>query len=103
RPHVRSLRQQLVEWDAERRPVFTYNRPQPDIVAGVKLRGGEMVFLTSHGQCVRLDADRHEKLTFAAKRNVQPFGGVDVLANGHVLLTHTDAVAEYDADGRPVW
>jgi HEAT repeat protein len=98
-----ACRNQLVEWDADRREVYTVRREQHDISAAAKMRTGEIVYLTTAGTCVRLDAHRREVRSYSVGRRVNPFGALEVLATGHVLLALTDAVAEFDADGRQVW
>ncbi len=73
------------------------------ITAAKKLRGGEVVYVTLVGQCVRLDRDGKEAGSFALGRI--PVGGLDLLPNGHILavLQAEDRVAEFDAGGKEVW
>jgi hypothetical protein len=97
------VRNQLVEWDQQRREVFHYPRPQHDIAAAQRLRNGEAVFVTASGACVRLDAQAKEVKSFSVPPLLYAFGGLEVLSNGHILVTSRDGVAEYTADGRKVW
>ena len=98
-------RNQLIEIDARRVEVFSYQRPAPqfDICAAQKLRSGDAIFLTRTGQCIRLDAKGKEGRPFLVPPTLT-YGGIDVLPNNHVLVTQKDCVAEYDGTGgAPVW
>jgi hypothetical protein len=97
-------RNQLVEFDTKQREVFSYQRQQYDICAAQKLRTGEAVFVTTQGQCVRVDNKGKEGKSFPVSRMLSVLGGIEVLPNNHVLVTQRDSVAEYDgAGGAPVW
>jgi len=99
-------RNQLLELDTRQAPqvkeVFTFPRAQRDIVAAQKLRSGEIVFLSTNGVCVWLDAKGKETRSFPVGR-MYVYGGVEVLPNNHVLVTQYTEVAEYDTSGRQVW
>jgi HEAT repeat protein len=101
---VVTARNQIVEFDSANPPneVFSHKRPQQDILAAQKLRNGEIVFVTTTGSCVRIDAKGKEVRTFQAGR-MYVAGGLEVLPNNHVLMTLKDGVTEYDVDGRVVW
>jgi hypothetical protein len=98
-------RNQLVELNGKQEIVFTHQRAQQaDIIAGQRLRNGEMVYVTQGGTCVRLDATGKEIKTFPVGRMYYSVGTVEVLPNNHVLVTQKDMVAEYDGNGgAPVW
>ncbi|HEY1378860.1 MAG TPA: HEAT repeat domain-containing protein [Gemmataceae bacterium] len=98
-------RNQLVELDARQQQVFSHQRnQQADIAAAEKLRSGEIVYVTTGGTCVRLDAKGKEIKSFPIGRMYYSFGGLDVLPNNHILVTQRDGVAEYDGSGGPpVW
>ncbi len=99
-----TCRNQLVEWDARQNQAFSYQRNQHDIVAAQKLRSGEMVYVTTTGTVVRLDAKGKEIKSFQIGRMYFSFGGLEVLPNNHVLVTQQNSVAEYDGSGGPpVW
>jgi HEAT repeat protein len=95
-------RNQILELDGRQREVFSHPRPQQDVMAAQKLRSGEVVFVTSGGACVRLDAKGKEVKTFQVGRTYA-YGGLEVLPNNHVLVTQMNEVTEFDADGRVVW
>jgi HEAT repeat protein len=95
---------QLVEFDTHQRQVFSYQRPTYDIRAGQKLRSGEAVFVTATGDCIRVDAKGKEVKSFKVLSMASAIGGIEVLPNNHVLVTHRTGVAEYDGTGgNPVW
>jgi hypothetical protein len=96
---------QLIEVDRSGKEVFTHGRPNHDIMAAYKAGNGQIIFLTSAGLCVRLDASGKELKSFATGQSINWTSGLDVLPNGRILVSHHDRgrVVEYDLDGRPVW
>jgi HEAT repeat protein len=100
---VIASRNQLVEVDRQNKEVFTYRRPQHDLMAGARLRDGQFVYVTASGFCFRLDAAGHEVKNFPVGP-CQP-GGIDVLPSGRILVAQHlhNLVAEYDPDGKMVW
>jgi HEAT repeat protein len=99
-------RSHVLEWDAEQRSVGKpYERPQPgqDIVAATKLRNGELIVLTNQGNCIRLDKDG-KKLSESSPngQSFVPFGYIDALPTGNVLVTQQNTIAELDAEGKQV-
>jgi HEAT repeat protein len=96
-------RSEIVEVDPAGKTVFSFNRPDGDIMAAQKLRDGQVVFATSSGTCVRLDAGGREVKTFAIGGVV--VGSLEVLPNGRILIPqyNTNKVVEYDLEGRAVW
>jgi hypothetical protein len=96
-------RNQVVEWDERQREVFAYHRATQDIAAAAKGRNGEVVLVTQSGTCVRVDPTTRREIGSFATRRTYGYGAVEVLPNGHILMTHQDRVAEYDANGRPHW
>jgi len=97
-------RSHVLEWDGEQRAVGKpYERPQQDIVAATKLRSGEMIVLTNQGNCIRLDKDGKEVSASSPRaQSFVPFGYIDALPTGNVLVTQQNAVAEFDTDGKQV-
>jgi HEAT repeat protein len=97
-------RNQLVQVDRTGKEVFTHSRPTSDIMAGQKLRNGQIVYITNTGNMVRLDSTGKELKTVAVQAP-QMWGGIDVLPNGRVLAPQysNNKVVEYDADGKVVW
>jgi hypothetical protein len=75
-----------------------------NIFRGLKLRNGEVVFLTGQGTLTRLDAKGREIKTIRVGNPGNLFGAIDVLPNGHVLvpLWGLNCVIEYDNNGREI-
>jgi hypothetical protein len=92
------------ELDRDGKAVWTYLCKAGIIYAARKGRNGEVTLATSGATCIRLDAEGKEITTFPAVR-VLASGGIDVLANGNVLLGDyvQNKVIEYDAKGKVVW
>ena len=85
----------LIEWDRDRKQVFTFNRPEYDVVSGRKLRTGEYLFLTQRGQLIRLDKEGKQVKTYNVGR-INYWAGLDLMANGKVLITQFNAITEVD-------
>jgi hypothetical protein len=97
-------RSHILEWDGEQKSVGKpYERPMQDIVAATKLRNGELIILTNQGNCIRVDRDGKELNAGASTaRSFVPFGYIDALPTGNVLVTLSNAIAELDAEGKQV-
>jgi HEAT repeat protein len=83
-----------------------FSKPMPiGLVAAYKGRDGVFTCLTNNGQCVRLSAEGKELNTFAAGRDAGWTSGIDVLPNGHVLISqpNMNTVTEMDTEGKSVW
>jgi HEAT repeat protein len=87
--------------DGGGKEVFSYNRPNYDIMAAAPLSDGQFFLVTNGGQGVRVDASGKETKTFATGV-VQQFTGLDVLPDGKVLLPQasTGKIVELDAEGK---
>jgi HEAT repeat protein len=95
-------RNQLQEVDRSGREVYTIPRPANDVVAARRMANGQIVCVTAQRQVVRLDTSGKEIKSFTVPMLMQ--NGIEVLADGHVLLPviWTNKVTEYDADGKTV-
>jgi HEAT repeat protein len=93
----------MVEMDRAGKDVFTYNRPNFDIMSGYRAPDGQAVIVTNNGMVVRLDASGKEVKTFHL--GGQAPWSVQLLPNGRVLvpLPNNNKVVEYDGDGKVVW
>jgi hypothetical protein len=98
----------LVEVNRNKEPIWSYQRPNNDIVRARKLPSGEVAFITNLGINAvyqRMDA-RTQKINSSFK--VTPvqiqFGSMEVLPNGNVLVPHNNnaRVIEYNQDGAQV-
>jgi outer membrane protein assembly factor BamB len=100
------MQNQLVELDRDGKQVFAFARPTHDIFRGLKLRNGDVVFITNAGMLTRLDGrTRREIKTFPVGQVGSLWGSMDVLPNGHVLVPQFPAnrVVEFDGNGKEVW
>jgi HEAT repeat protein len=99
-----ACRHQLVEVDRSGKEVFAIQRPGQDVLCAYKLRDGQIVCLTSNGQCLRMDTSGKVVKSFVAGPSIYG-SGLDVLPNGHVLVAQfaNNRVVEFDADGQTVW
>lgn len=88
-------RNQVVEWDRNRKAVTTITRNQYDIVAGLKLRSGEFAVYTQQGQLITFDKDGKQVATMMAGRPNYN-ATMQALPNGSLLVTQQRSVAEVD-------
>lgn len=95
--------EKMLELDPKGKEVLACNPTGSTIQAGARRANGQMVLVTDTGLCLWLD--RTGKELKRCQVGVIPIGGLDVLANGRVLLAHKDQdrVAEYDDEGNAVW
>jgi hypothetical protein len=93
----------LLEVDRTGKEVLSVGGVGP-FTAACKARNGHVICLTQAGQCLRLDAAGKQLKSFPSNRQAGWTSGLDLLRNGHILITQPDRakVAEYDADGKLV-
>jgi len=89
-------RQQLMEWDRNRKAITTITRNQYDIVAGLKMRNGEFAVYTTQGQIVTYDKDGKQLATMAAGRPYSSYATMQLLPNNNLLVSQQQRVAEID-------
>jgi streptogramin lyase len=96
----------MLEIDRTGKSVFTKNfRGQFNMTAAYKSRVGEYVVLTGAGKCLRLDSAGKEIKSFNAGRDGSWTSGLDLTADGRILITQPNAnrVQLFDRDGKAVW
>jgi HEAT repeat protein len=95
---------QLLEVDRAGKEVYTINNVAGGITAAYRARNGNIICLASNGQCIIMDTSGKHLKTFASNRNAGWTSGLDLLSNGHVLITqpNRNKVAEYDLEGKLV-
>jgi HEAT repeat protein len=95
----------VLEVDRTGNEVFRRGFGGQHVTAAYKMRNGEMVVLLGQGTCVRLDSAAKEIKTFPSGRDSGWTSGIDVLPNGHILISqpNRNMVSEFDADGKSVW
>ena len=100
-------RNRIIELDKDWKEVLSYTRQPFDIVAGVRLPKGDVLFVTNAFQganCIRLD----NKLKETAKTNtfgrIQSNQTMDATDDEKILVCEFDRVAEYDLKtGKQIW
>jgi HEAT repeat protein len=95
---------QLLVVDHAGKEQFRHDRPNHDIMTAVRLRDGQFFFITNGGLGTRLDARGNLAKSFPVGQ-VHQFGGLDVLANGRLLIPQVSGakLAEVDGDGKTHW
>ena len=88
-------RQQIIEWDKDRKAVATITRQQFDIVAGAKLRNGDFAVYTQQGLIVTYDKSGKQLDQFNAGRGNYN-STMQVLPNGKILISQFRGIAEVD-------
>jgi HEAT repeat protein len=70
--------------------------------AAYKGRDGHIVCLSQNGQCLRMDTTGKVLKSFPSGRGPGWTSGLDLLPNGHILISQPDhnKVSEYDAEGK---
>ncbi|MBY0521980.1 MAG: PQQ-binding-like beta-propeller repeat protein [Gemmataceae bacterium] len=95
---------QMVVVDSTGKSVWTFARPEHDIMTAVRMRNGQTIMIANGGQAVHIDATGKVGKMFAVNFNHQ-FGGIDLLPNGRIVVPqiNLNKVVEFDADGKSVW
>ena len=98
----------LVEVDRNKNEVWSYQRPQQDMVRAKRLPSGEVAFITNQGvgaTFTRMDPKTQKvNKSFTIGQVSMLFGNWEVLPNGHILVPHYNqaSVIEYDDNGKQV-
>jgi HEAT repeat protein len=101
-----AARGQMIEIDRAGKEVFTFNRPNQDIIEAKKLKNGQYAYVTQNGEYGRIDSAGKAVKTARGIGSYQWYGcGIDILPNDHILypLYNQNQVIEYDGDGKQVW
>ncbi len=93
---------QLVEVDRTGKEVYAIHNVPGGITAAYRRATATSSVLTQNGQCVLMDTTGKQLKSFASNRQAGWTSGIDLLANGHILITQPDRnkVAEYDRQGK---
>jgi HEAT repeat protein len=91
----------LMEVDRAGNEIFSISRPH-DVIMARKMRDGQIILVSTMRQCIRMDTTGKQLKSFPLQWAWQT--GVDILANGHVVIPATwmNKVTEYDAEGKTV-
>jgi HEAT repeat protein len=95
----------ILEVDRAGKEVYTIDgKVLRGITAACRARDGHIVCLAQTGQCLILDTTGRQLKSFPSNRQAGWTSGLDLSANGHILITQPDRnkVAEFDAEGKQV-
>ena len=93
----------LIEFDAAGKTVLDIKIDHPH--AAYKTADGQMIYLTSDGTCIRLDAVGKEVKRFVSGLDRATGGWIDLTPRGRILVDHLRqiGVAEFDLQGKRLW
>jgi hypothetical protein len=103
-----AMQGRLIEVDRDRKEVWSYQRPNQDIIRAKKLPNGEVAFITNLGAnatFTRMDAATQKvNKSFQVMQVQMLFGSMEILPNGNVIVPHYNLqrVIEYNKDGGQV-
>jgi hypothetical protein len=103
-------RNQVVQYDKEMKQLWSFQRPNYDIMGGRRLPGGDVVFVTNAFQGPNLhrlevkEVEKNGNKSWEAKDDGKPltlgrmqqFQSIDVTGDDRVLVCEFNRVAEYD-------
>jgi HEAT repeat protein len=94
--------QEVLLVDRAGKDIFRRNFGEPVVYGAAQVRNGDIFCFMEGGTCLRVNSSGQEIKTFPSGRNSHFTGGIDVLSNGHVLITqpNQNAVVEVDGDGK---
>jgi HEAT repeat protein len=93
----------ILDLDREGKETTTIARPG-GVLGAYRLRTGVIVAITRNGRCLLLNAEGKQLGSFAAGNTGNASGRLDLLANGHILITQTqrNKVVEFDSAGTKI-
>ncbi|MFO0968689.1 MAG: PQQ-binding-like beta-propeller repeat protein [Gemmataceae bacterium] len=93
----------LMEFDATGKTVLDLKIDRP--IAARKTAGGQMIYLTGDGACVRLDAAGKEVKRFVPGLDSATGGWIELTPRGRILADHLRGigVGEFDLEGKRLW
>jgi len=103
-----TCRNRIIELDKDWKEILSYTRQPFDIVAGLRLPKGDVLFVTNAFQganCIRLDNKLKETAkTYTFGRIQSPNQIMDAIDDDKILVCEFDRVAEYDLKtGKQTW
>jgi HEAT repeats/PQQ-like domain len=95
---------ELLEVNPEGKTVWSQQKPNLKIYYARKLRNGHILFVTSSGLVIELDAEGKELRSIPAG-DTSNWGSVEPLPNGHFLVCRCGKheVVEIDTAGKEIW
>ncbi len=93
----------ILDLDREGKETTLVARPG-GVLGAYRLRTGVIVAITRNGRCLLLNAEGKQLSSFAAGNAAGASGRLDLLANGHILITQMqrNKVVEFDSTGTAV-
>jgi HEAT repeat protein len=93
----------MVEMTRAGREVFSFNRPNSDILHARKMKDGQIIYVTSSATVHRIDEKGNETKTWRVNNPTNQ--GCHVLPNGNIVFPqqYSNRVYEYDMNGQQVW
>ncbi len=97
-------RHQVIQYDKDYKPKWTYNRNQYDIMTGRRLPNGDVVFLTNSpqgGNCFRLAAKDGKEVgqPKSLGGRIQTLHSMDASGDNTIVVCELNRVVEYDIRG----
>lgn len=92
-------RNQVVQYDKEGKQSWTYQRQQYDIMAGRRLPGGDIIFVTNTfqgGNCFRLNKDGKDVGKPYQLGRIQGYQSIDATGEEKIMVCEFNRVVEYD-------
>jgi HEAT repeat protein len=94
----------ILEVDRTGKEVYTIPTVAGNVLAAKRSRRGDIFCLTFNGQCLMLDTTGKQLGNFATGHDANSMGGIDLLSNGHILVSwqQVGKVMEFDREGKKV-
>jgi HEAT repeat protein len=94
----------IVEVDRAGKEIYAIKNVPGRLLAAYRWPRGDIVCKTVDGQCRILDTNGKQLKSFVASHDAQSTAGLDLRANGHILITRQAAgkVVEFDRQGKAV-
>ena len=94
---------QILEVDRSGKELYSINNVAGGVTAAYRARDGRIICLARNASmCVTMDTSGKTLKQFASNRDGMWTSGIDLLSNGHILITQPsrNKVAEYDRNGK---
>jgi HEAT repeat protein len=94
----------VVEVDRRGKEIYRINNIGSGVLSAYRTRQGSIVCLTNASQCRILDTTGKTLKQFNSGHDNNCWGGVEILANGHILVAQPgfNKIVEFDGDGKVV-
>jgi hypothetical protein len=96
-----AARMRLLEYDPAGKLIF--DRPIEELIGGVKLPDGQIVYLDAKGKCFRLDTAGKIVKTFESGQGADTGCVLDLTRRGTLLVTQPQRGENFDLEGKSLW